>query len=81
MSTFMIRLSLVSTLLISAMTSSCGALAGLAGGMSLSGESQNELFMSGNDTAKSALPYQAQPSNAAKTADDAGHLYGFVVGK
>jgi hypothetical protein len=76
MSTFMIRVSLVSTLLFATMTSSCSMLTGLLGGLTLSGESEGDLFMSGNETAKSAVPYHAQPSNSAKAADDSGLIYG-----
>ncbi len=79
MSTFMIRLSLVSTFLVATMASSCGLLAPLLAGMKLGDES--DMMMSGNDAAKASLPYQAQPSNKAKVADDAGQLYGFVPSK
>jgi hypothetical protein len=75
---FTIRMSLFTAVLVATISSSCGMLAGLAGGMKLSEDGDNGLFMTGNELKSSTLPYQAHPSNNQKKPDDAGLLYGYI---
>ena len=75
---FTIRMSLLTAILVATISSSCGMLAGLAGGLKLSEDGDNGLFMSGNDLHQSKVPYEAQASNNEKKPDDAGLLYGYI---